>query len=95
MHVAHFLLIVLQRSCGPTRLGLTVSRKIGGAVARNRIKRLLREYFRLSYDQLPQSIDLVIVAKKNADSLGYEGVVMEMQILKAEHLAQSTSCLKK
>jgi RNase P protein component len=55
----------------------------------------LREYFRLSYDQLPQSIDLVIVAKKNADSLGYEGVVMEMQILKAEHLAQSTSCLKK
>jgi hypothetical protein len=37
----------------------------------------------------------VIVAKKDAASLDYEGIVMEMQILKAEHLAQSTSCLIK
>ncbi len=95
LHSGHFLVIVLEKNCGPTRLGLTVSRKIGGAVARNRLKRLLREYFRLSYDFLPTSIDLSIVAKKGAESLDFEGVAMELNMLQSLHRAQSTSCLKK
>jgi ribonuclease P protein component len=72
----------MQRPYGPTRLGLTVSRKIGGAVARNRVKRLLREYFRLSYDQLPSSVDIVFVARQGAAELSYAEVVSELEILK-------------
>jgi ribonuclease P protein component len=45
------------------RLGLSVSRKVGGAVVRNRWKRLLREAFRLNRDRLPRGIDLVVVPR--------------------------------
>jgi ribonuclease P protein component len=45
------------------RLGLSVSRKVGGAVARNRWKRLLREAFRLTRPQLPAGVDLIVVPR--------------------------------
>ncbi len=49
---------------GPaTRLGLAVGRTIGGSVVRNRVKRLLREAFRLRREELPKAHDLVVVAK--------------------------------
>ena len=46
-----------------TRLGLSVSRKVGSAVVRNRVKRLLREAFRTSAAALPPGLDLVVVAR--------------------------------
>jgi ribonuclease P protein component len=49
------------------RLGLSVSRKVGGAVARNRWKRLLREAFRLSRRELPRGIDLVVVPRPEVE----------------------------
>ncbi len=44
-----------------TRLGLSVSRKVGNAVVRNRIKRWLREAFRLSQHELPVGLDLIVI----------------------------------
>ena len=62
---------------GP-RLGLSVSRKLGGAVDRNRIKRLLREAFAAEEPSLPRGYDLVIVArpdlKELAEREGMDGI---------------------
>jgi ribonuclease P protein component len=49
------------------RLGISASRKIGNAVARNRWKRLLREAFRLTRSQLPTGVDLIVVPRATAE----------------------------
>jgi ribonuclease P protein component len=45
------------------RLGLSVSRKVGGAVDRNRWKRLIRESFRMNRTKLPTGLDLVVIPR--------------------------------
>jgi ribonuclease P protein component len=45
------------------RLGLSVSRRFGNAVARNRFKRLMREAFRLSRSELPIGLDLIVIPR--------------------------------
>src|SRR5690349_20723125 len=57
------LVFVAANELGYPRVGLSVSRKHGSAVVRNRWKRLFREAFRLSRPDLPPSIDLVLIPR--------------------------------
>src|SRR5829696_4868418 len=53
----------IPNDLGHPRIGLSVSRKVGTAVRRNRIRRLLREAFRLMQHDFPRGYDLVIVVR--------------------------------
>jgi ribonuclease P protein component len=75
----HFLVFVRDRGDGgSTRLGITVTRRVGNAVRRNRIKRLVREWFRGRSDGLGPC-DVVVVAKRDIPAvLGLAEVVADL-----------------
>jgi len=68
-----FTIYVLPNGIQETRLGLTVTKKVGISVQRNRIKRLIREVLR-SLNGIASGSDLVIVARKSAVDLKYSQV---------------------
>lgn len=83
VHTRHLLALALPSLRGRRRVGLTVSTKVGNAVQRNLVKRWLREIYRKERDALPDRIDLVLVAKSGADSVGFEGLRDEVREIAA------------
>ncbi len=62
---AYICYVARQPETG-TKLGMAVSRKVGNAVVRNRLKRHIREFFRMHRAQLPAGTHLVVVARRRA-----------------------------
>ncbi len=80
VHSARFLFLVLSRGDGgPSRLGITVTRKVANAVGRNRIKRVVREVFRRNRVLFPAGCDVVVIAKDRAPGLAYEDTRAEIE----------------
>ena len=77
---AHFVLILTKtpdQSQLPSRLGITASRRVGNSVRRSRLKRLVREAFRLNPRLIPAGYDLVVICRKDDLTLGLGDVQRE------------------
>ena len=74
----HFVIILKENGLDITRLGVTVTKKAGCATKRNRIKRFVREYFRLNKGRFPQGYDVVIAAKKDVNKLDFWNLQREL-----------------
>lgn len=61
------------------RLGITVSKKVGPAVTRNRVKRLVREAFRVRKALFGEGLDVVFIAKKSASDATYDQVASDVE----------------
>jgi ribonuclease P protein component len=93
LHTHHFIILWSENGTERARLGITASRKLGNAVARNRVKRRVREYFRLCKDQFIAA-DFNFIAKKGADTLTFHEVRRELQkaVLCIRNLKCSNGC---
>lgn len=88
-HASRYLILYSFPRAGTSepRLGVSVGRKVGGAVDRNRVKRLLREAFWAHAEVLPADHDFVVVARPDiaalADERGEAGVAEELRAVLA------------
>ncbi len=80
-HSEHFTCIVCPNPSGVRRLGITIIKKVGNAVTRNRIKRLIREFYRLHKPRLPASLDIVIMVKVRKGLPTHQEVKRELERL--------------
>ena len=80
---AGYLTVFICRENGLTssRLGISVSKKVGNSVVRHRVKRLIREAYRLNEESFPPGYDYVIIARKPAAEKGFHEI--EKSLLKA------------
>jgi len=74
----NFTIVTCDNPQGARRLGITVTRKTGNAVKRNRIKRLIREFFRLHKNLFPERRDVVVMAKRNVPPLTFRQACHEL-----------------
>lgn len=68
----HFLVFYCENDQERTRLGITVSKKVGKAPSRNRVKRIIREFFRTNRKSITGKWDINIIAKKESAEISTE-----------------------
>jgi ribonuclease P protein component len=74
----HLVILAAPNDLPRVRIGLTASKKIGGAVVRNRAKRLLREIYRRNKHLFPQGYDYILIAKYGMADTGYHELAQEI-----------------
>lgn len=77
----YIVIYVLKNRLGTNRLGITVNKKVGKSVIRNRTKRLVRESYRLYENYIPAGLDIVFVARSVETEYGLAEIRREMKFL--------------
>ena len=69
-----FIMYVFENSTDKNRIGVSVSKKVGNSVIRHRIKRLVKESYRLHEKMFNSGLDIVVIARSGAADLGFYNV---------------------
>ena len=86
LHSTHFLVIVTPSNGDQSRIGITVTTKVDKrATQRNRIKRLVREFFRHIHHHLSGTFDIIVIARQNACDCSSDAIREELSELLKKH----------
>jgi ribonuclease P protein component len=77
----YIVIYVMKNRQDINRLGITVNKKVGNSVRRNRIKRLIRESYRFYEEFIPDCNDIVFVARSVETEYGFADIRKEMKFL--------------
>lgn len=77
----HLVLYIWKNRLEANRMGITTSKKVGNSVRRNRIRRLIRENYRLMEDSIDVGYDLVFVARAQSIEPVFNDIKVEMEYL--------------
>lgn len=67
----YLVMYILENGTSSNRIGISVSKKVGNSVVRHRVKRLIKEAYRLHEDMLQNGFDIVIIARVSAKKISY------------------------
>lgn len=66
------VMYILENGTGRNRIGISVSKKVGNSVVRHRVKRLIKEAYRLHEDMFNSGLDIVVIARMSAKKISYQ-----------------------
>lgn len=81
----YFVMYVLKNETDKNLIGISVSKKVGNSVVRHRIKRLLKESYRLHENMFNSGLNIVIIARKGSDELDFHQVEKSLMHLMKLH----------
>jgi len=67
----YFVMYILENGTGCNRIGISVSKKVGNSIVRHRLKRLIKEAYRLQEDMFNSGLDIVVIARVSAKEVSY------------------------
>ena len=70
----YLVIYTLKNNSDRNRLGISVSKKVGNSVIRHRLKRLIKESYRLHEKMFNSGLDIVVIARKGSDARDYAGI---------------------
>lgn len=85
----NLVLYVKKNDIGNTRVGYSITKKIGNAVVRNKIRRRMKEIYRLNFSNIKNNYDLIFIPKKNTVDISYKELESAMlHILKLANMLE-------
>jgi ribonuclease P protein component len=78
-HTEHFVVLIAPNPRGVSRIGITVSTRVGSAVVRNRVKRIMREVLRPAWRAIDPPGDVVVIAKPGAAHSTHANAASQLQ----------------
>ena len=86
----YLVMYVLENGLDKSRLGISVSKKVGNSVVRHRLTRLIRESYRINKEMFNSSLDIVVIARAGAKEKGFKEIESAFM-----HLAKLQGILKR